>query len=140
MTETRPRLENGLDTSQDTLNDTAPGDERHDRGGIAQGIYGYLVGVALAGGFTIASFIVAQTGIVWPPALAVALVTLAIAQMGVHLVFFIHITSGPDSLNNVLALAFGLLVVFLILAGSIWIMQHLDTNMVSMSDAMKMQR
>jgi hypothetical protein len=33
---------------------------------------------------------------------------LAIAQMGVHLVFFLHITTGPDNTNNVLALAFGL--------------------------------
>jgi cytochrome o ubiquinol oxidase operon protein cyoD len=36
---------------------------------------------------------------------------LAIAQIGVHLVFFLHITTGPDNTNNVLALAFGLLVI-----------------------------
>ena len=36
---------------------------------------------------------------------------LAIAQMGVHLVFFLHITTGPDNTNNVLALAFGVLIV-----------------------------
>ena len=34
---------------------------------------------------------------------------LAVAQMGVHLVFFLHITTGPDNYNNVLALAFGVL-------------------------------
>lgn len=33
----------------------------------------------------------------------VAIVVLAIAQMGVHLVFFLHITTGPDSTNNVMA-------------------------------------
>ncbi len=47
---------------------------------------------------------------------------LAIAQMGVHLVFFLHITSGPDNTNNVLALAFGVLIVFLVMIGTIWIM------------------
>jgi hypothetical protein len=39
----------------------------------------------------------------------VGLAVLAIAQMGIHLVFFLRITSGPDSTNNILALAFGLL-------------------------------
>jgi cytochrome o ubiquinol oxidase operon protein cyoD len=60
--------------------------------------------------------------------------------MGVHLVFFLHITTGPDNTNNVLALAFGILVVFLIVAGSIWIMNHLQTNMMPMNQLMEMQR
>ncbi len=42
---------------------------------------------------------------------------LAIAQMGVHLVFFLHITTGPDNTNNVMALAFGVLIVFLVIVG-----------------------
>jgi cytochrome o ubiquinol oxidase operon protein cyoD len=46
--------------------------------------------------------------------------------MGVHLVFFLHITSGPDNTNNVLALAFGVLIVMLLMIGSIWIMSHLN--------------
>ena len=49
--------------------------------------------------------------------------------MGVHLVFFLHITSGPDNTNNVLALAFGVLIVFLVMIGTIWIMSHMDANM-----------
>ena len=35
--------------------------------------------------------------------------------MGVHLVFFLHITTGSESFNNVLALAFGVLIVFLLI-------------------------
>jgi cytochrome o ubiquinol oxidase operon protein cyoD len=70
----------------------------------------------------------------------VALLVLAIAQMGVHLVFFLHVTTGPDNTNNVLALAFGILVVFLIVAGSIWIMGHLNHNMMPMDQLMQMQR
>jgi heme/copper-type cytochrome/quinol oxidase subunit 4 len=53
----------------------------------------------------------------------VALVVLAIAQMGVHPVFFLHITSGPDNVNNVMALAFGVLIVLPLLTGSLWIMR-----------------
>ncbi len=50
--------------------------------------------------------------------------------MGVHLVFFLHITTGPDNTNNVLALLFGVLIVALVLLGSIWIMGHLNHNLM----------
>ena len=69
-----------------------------------------------------------------------ALVVLAIAQMGVHLVFFLHITSGPDNTNNVLALAFGVLIVMLLMGGSLWIMANLNHNMMPMDQIMQMQR
>jgi cytochrome o ubiquinol oxidase subunit IV len=46
------------------------------------------------------------------------------------LVFFLHITTAPDNTNNVLALAFGMLIVFLVIAGSLWIMTNLNGNMM----------
>jgi cytochrome o ubiquinol oxidase subunit IV len=70
----------------------------------------------------------------------VALVVLAIAQMGVHLVFFLHITTGPDNTNNVLALAFGVLIVVLVLTGSLWIMANLNHNMMPMDQMMRMMQ
>ena len=78
---------------------------------------------------TAVSFFIAGTSLVWHPSIPIALVVLAIAQIGVHLVFFLHITTGPDNVNNVLALAFGVLIVFLILVGSLWIMYNLNQNM-----------
>jgi len=72
--------------------------------------------------------------------LVIALSVLALAQMGVHLVFFLHITSGPDSVNNVMALAFGLLIVILLVFGSLWIITHLDHNLMPMERLMQMQR
>jgi cytochrome o ubiquinol oxidase operon protein cyoD len=49
------------------------------------------------------------------------------------------VTTGPDNTNNVLALAYGLMVVFLIVVGSIWIMDHLNHNMMSMEEMKNMQ-
>jgi cytochrome o ubiquinol oxidase operon protein cyoD len=60
--------------------------------------------------------------------------------MCIHLVFFLHIATGPDNTNNILALAFGVLIVSLVVFGSLWIMANLDHNMVSMPALMKMQR
>jgi cytochrome o ubiquinol oxidase subunit IV len=120
--------------------DLAPGDEDLEGGSFAQRIGGYLTGLGLAILLTATSFFVAGTDLVWQPSIPVALVVLAIAQMGVHLVFFLHITSGPDNTNNVLALAFGLLIVILLMAGSLWIMSNLNHNMMPMDQMMRMQR
>jgi len=119
--------------------DLAPGDERVDGREIAEGIRGYLIGLGLATLITVVAFFVSGTSLVWQPSIPVALIVLAIAQMGVHLVFFLHITTGPESFNNVLALAFGLLIVILLIVGSLWIMTHLNHNVVPMERLMQMQ-
>ena len=80
------------------------------------------------------------TYLVWAPGVPVALIVFAIAQMGVHLVFFLHITTAPDNTNNVLALAFGVLIVTLIIAGSLWIIANLNHNMAAMDVMMNMER
>ena len=120
--------------------DLAPGDEHVGGGSIALRVVGYLTGLGLAILLTATSFFVAGTDLVWEPSIPVALVVLAIAQMGVHLVFFLHITTGADNTNNVLALAFGILIVILVMGGSLWIMANLNHNMMPMDQLMQMQR
>ena len=120
--------------------DIAPGDERADSREIVVGLYGYLVGLILAALLTAVSFFISGTTLVWQPSIPIALFVLAVAQMGVHLVFFLHITTGPDNVNNVLALAFGVLIVLLLIVGSLWIMYHLNHNMMPMDRIMQMQR
>jgi cytochrome o ubiquinol oxidase operon protein cyoD len=107
---------------------------------VRQGIQGYVIGLALATLLTIASFYAVNTDLIWGPAIPIALVVLAVAQIGVHLVFFLHITTAPDNTNNVLALAFGVLIVAILMGGSIWIMQHLNERMMPMDQMMQMQR
>jgi hypothetical protein len=63
----------------------------------------------------------------------------AIAQMGLHLVFFLHFTTGPDNTNNMMALAFGLPIIFLVIGGLLWIMANLNHNMMPMDQVMQMQ-
>ena len=103
-------------------------------------LQGYLLGLGLAIVLTLASFGAAVTHVVWAPGLAVLLAVLAIAQMGVHLVFFLHVSSSPDSANTILALAFGIFVVGLVVFGSIIIMANLNTHMLPMDDLIHMQR
>ena len=121
---------------EDNLLDVAPGIPHSN---IVSETVAYVIGLALALILTGVSFWVASTSTLWGPGVAVGLVVLAIAQMGVHLVFFLHITSGPDNTNNVLALAFGVLIVFLVMVGTIWIMTHMDANMAPDPAIMNLQ-
>lgn len=123
--------------ARDEREDHAPGDEPAEASG--HWIRNANLGLGFSIALTVAAFLIADSDVIYGPAIPVALIVLAIAQMGVHLVFFLHITTGPDNTNNVLALAFGILVVFLIAVGSIWIMDHLSQNMMPMEQMLQMQ-
>jgi cytochrome o ubiquinol oxidase operon protein cyoD len=114
--------------------DFAPGVQDIEARDLTQALQSYLVGLGLAILLTVASFFISGTSLVWRPSIPVALTVLAIAQMGVHLVFFLHITTGPENLNNVMALAFGILIVLLLLVGSLWIMGTMNRNMAPMEE------
>jgi cytochrome o ubiquinol oxidase subunit IV len=118
-----------MDTD-DRLFDRTPGVEDQEP---AANFLSYTLGLGLAILLTIVSFVVAQTNLLWPSGVPIGLIVLAFAQIGVHLVFFLHLGTGPDHTNNVIALAFGLLIVFLVIAGSIWIITNLNANMMPMS-------
>jgi cytochrome o ubiquinol oxidase operon protein cyoD len=128
----------------DVRYDRAPGDipgEEMQATAPSQAVI-YGIGLLVALILTATSFWVANTSLLWPGGVGLGLAVLAIAQMGIHLVFFLHITTGPDSTNNVLALAFGLLIVFVVVAGTMWIMADMNASMMMSSGApinMRMQ-
>ena len=125
----------------DMLFDRAPGDrpiltDREE--GTSAGVLVYTIGLALAVILTATSFWVANTSLIWGPGVPIGLMVLAIAQMGIHLVFFLHITTGPDNTNNVLALAFGILIVLLVVVGSTVIMTNLNENLMPPPEVMNL--
>jgi cytochrome o ubiquinol oxidase subunit IV len=117
----------------DASYDRAPGDqstpllEAEERG--SAGLLVYTIGLVLSVALTATSFWVANTTLLWGPGVPLGLAVLAVAQMGIHLVFFLHITTGPDNTNNVLALAFGTLIVTVVVTGSLVIMANLNELM-----------
>ena len=116
--------------------DRAPGDA--SAASEPSGVLVYTIGLVLAVLLTATSFWAANTSLLWPAGVTLGLAVLAIAQMGVHLVFFLHITTGPESTNNVLALAFGVLIVILVVAGSLWIMSNLNDSMMQSAELMNL--
>ena len=121
-----------MDGDERLLGDRTPGVEEHEP---TASFVSYTAGLGLAVLATIASFVVARTNLLWAPGIPVGLIVLAFAQIGVHLVFFLHIGSGPDNTNNVIALIFGLFIVFLVITGSVWIVANLHANMMPLPAA-----
>ena len=115
----------------------APGADVHRHGSRRS----YMIGLVYAVILTLASFWASSTDVIYPHGVPILLGVLAIAQMGIHLVFFLHISSAPDQTNNFLSLAFGIFVVGLIVFGSMIIMANLNHAMMpSMDKLIEMQR
>ncbi|HYA81597.1 MAG TPA: cytochrome o ubiquinol oxidase subunit IV [Methylocystis sp.] len=113
--------------------DVAPGEVDAEGADVWEGVQTYLIGLVLSGLLTAAAFYMVQWQWLWAPSIPVALTVLAIAQIGVHLVFFLHLTTAADNVNNSLALAFGTLIVALVIGGTLWIMYHMNQNMPQMA-------
>ena len=88
---------------------------------------GYITGLLLAAALTAAAFWALDEHVIYGPGIVMAVIVLGLAQVGVHLVFFLHLT---DNTNNALALAFGVLFVSFVFFGSIWVMYHMNHNMM----------
>jgi cytochrome o ubiquinol oxidase operon protein cyoD len=124
-------------TTEANAQGPAAGDDEPSHGSLAS----YAAGLAFAAVLTGASFWAASTHLIYGPGVPILLGVLAIAQMGVHLVFFLQISSAPDQTNNFLALVFGVFVVCLIVFGSMLIMSNLNHAMMPpMDKLMQMQR
>ena len=96
---------------------------------------GYLTGLAIL--LTATSFFVAGTDLVWQPHSGGPRGACDRADGRAPRVLP-HLTTGPDNTNSVLELAFGL-IVLLVIVGSLWIMANLNHNMMLMDQLMRMQ-
>lgn len=131
-------FELGSHVGEDHVAGQLPPDTGHPT--LRTELRGYLIGLALAALLTAASFWSLGEHVIYGPGIVMALIVFGLAQVGVHLVFFLHLTTSPDNTNNALALAFGVLIVSLIFFGSIWVMYHMNGNMIPASALMEMHR
>ncbi len=90
----------------------------------------YLVGFALSAVLTAIPFWLVMTGALTPTLTVVAVVAMAVAQILVHTVCFLHVNTQSEGGWTLLAYAFTAVVLLILIAGSIWIMYHLNTNMM----------
>jgi cytochrome o ubiquinol oxidase operon protein cyoD len=68
---------------------------------------------------------------------AFAVMGFAVVQIVVHMIFFLHMNTHSEAGWNMLALVFTAVLVVIMLAGSLWVMYHLNTNMMPMPHDMR---
>ena len=107
----------------------------HDDGEAHGSLAGYLTGFALAVILTAVPFWLVMTGALGDNQItALVIVALAAVQIVVHMVFFLHMGPRVEGGWSLMALLFTLILVVITLAGSLWVMYHLNTNMMPMPD------
>lgn len=94
----------------------------------------YLTGFLLATGLTAVPFWLVMTHPLGNPAMTgLVVMGLAAVQVVVHMVYFLHMNSRSEGGWTLLALLFTVLLVAIVLSGSLWVMYHLDHNMMPMT-------
>ncbi|AVR97002.1 cytochrome o ubiquinol oxidase subunit IV [Pseudoduganella armeniaca] len=104
----------------------------HDDGSAVHGsMKDYVIGFVLSVILTAIPFWLVMNNVIESPATtAYVILGFAAVQMVVHMVYFLHMNSKSEGGWNMLALIFTVIIVVITLAGSIWVMYHMNKNMM----------
>ena len=105
------------------------GHEAHNHGSFKSYMIGFVLSVIL----TAIPFALVMTGVLPKQATALLVMGFAVVQIVVHMVYFLHMNSKSEGGWTMLALIFTVIVVVIALSGSLWVMYHLNNNMMPMS-------
>ena len=98
---------------------------------------GYVIGFLLSALLTAIPFWLVMSGVLASvQATAIVVVALAFVQIVVHTMFFLHVNTKAEGGWTLLALIFTVVIVTIVIAGSLWIMYHLNNNMMPMAGDM----
>ena len=113
-------------------------DSDHDEGASHGTLKGYVTGFVLAVILTAIPFWIVM-GNVFDSSRVTAIVILGLAaiQIVVHMVYFLHMNTRSEGGWSLLALIFTLVLVVITLSGSLWVMYHLNHNMMPSMHDMK---
>ncbi|MBB5538892.1 cytochrome o ubiquinol oxidase subunit IV [Rhizobium giardinii] len=109
----------------------------HGHGAGHGSLKSYLIGFVLAAILTAIPFWLVMDGVLDSKlATAVLVMGIGAVQIVVHMVYFLHMNPRSEGGWTLMALIFTLVIVGIALAGSLWVMHHLNTNMMPMTQDM----
>ena len=100
----------------------------------------YVIGFVLSVILTAIPFWLVMTMPLSAGATGAIIMGFAVVQIVVHMVFFLHMTPKAEGGWSLTSLVFTIIVVVIMLAGSLWVMHHLNTNMMPMPHDMSEMR
>ncbi|MGH7004050.1 MAG: cytochrome o ubiquinol oxidase subunit IV [Alphaproteobacteria bacterium] len=116
-----------MSTNAKTGHDSHAHDEGHAHGSLRS----YLIGFGLSVVLTAVPFWLVMSGVLDSrQATGLAIMALAVVQIVVHMIFFLHMNVRSENGWTMMALIFTLVLVVITLTGSLWVMYHLNANMM----------
>ncbi|MFD2248763.1 cytochrome o ubiquinol oxidase operon protein cyoD [Pseudochelatococcus lubricantis] len=110
------------------------GNHRHDSGEAHGTVNGYVTGFVLSAILTVIPFWLVINGTLGSPALtAIAVMALGVAQIVVQMVYFLHMNARSEGGWTLMAFVFTIIIIVIAIAGSMWVMHHLNTHMMPMT-------
>jgi cytochrome o ubiquinol oxidase operon protein cyoD len=107
-------------------------DDHHDDVGYHATVKGYVIGFVLSVILTAIPFWLVMAKVLPASATGFVILGFAAVQMVVHMIYFLHLNAKVEGGWSMLALVFTAAVVVIMLAGSIWVMYHMNANMMPM--------
>ena len=110
-------------------------DHHDDHGGASHGtMRDYVTGFVLSVILTAIPFWIVMTGAIESSGMtALVILLIGAVQIVVHMIYFLHMNARSEGGWNMLALIFTVVLVVIVLSGSLWVMYHLNANMMPMS-------
>ncbi len=112
------------------------GDQHHHGEGHSHGTFSsYMLGFVLSVVLTAIPFWLVMSGVL-PSKQITALIIMAFAvvQIVVHMIYFLHMNTKSENGWTMMALIFTIVMVVIALSGSLWVMSHLNSNMMPMHE------
>ena len=109
-------------------------DDHHEEG--SHGSFGsYMIGFGLSVILTAIPFWLVMSGVLGNPQLTgVIIMIFAAAQVVVHMIYFLHMNTRVDGGWSFMAMMLTIVLVVIVLSGSMWVMYHLNANMMPHAD------
>lgn len=127
------------DHGHDHSHDHGHGHDDHGHGQEASHstFKGYMVGFVLSVILTVIPFWLVMAKVISSPQATVAIIMiLGAIQIVVHMIYFLHLDTKSEGGWNIMAMIFTVMLVVICLSGSMWVMYHLNANMMPMSPDM----
>jgi len=112
------------------------GHDDHNHGSLKSYTIGFILSVILT---AIPFWLVMGNVFANPATTAFTILGFAAVQIVVHMVYFLHMNAKVEGGWSMLAMMFTLILVVIVLAGSIWVMYHMNANMMPSMDAHQMR-
>ena len=106
------------------------GHGHHDAHAVHYSLKDYTIGFTLAVILTVIPFWLVMGNILDPGTTRFVIMGFAAVQLVVHMVYFLHMNSKSEGGWNMMALILTLVLLGIVLSGSIWVMYHMNINMM----------